>query len=313
MDHTPELYVLTYHYIRELPTTRFPGIKGMLLTAFRQQIELLKGRFELATLESTLAFLSGSYHPARDLCLLTFDDGLREHYTDITPILVENGMQGIFFVITSCLEDSVVVPVHMNHFLMAQLGLDRYQSALFEAAGPWKDDFIKLGTRVEVACRTYPWDAKEIAQFKYWFNFVLPPEVCYRVVKDLFELYIESESTFASELYLTWHNAREMQAEGMVIGGHTHRHRSLNTVNKLELKRELRTCRALMDRNLGPQRQWPFSYPFGKSDSFNSEVVKVLQDLGFCCAVCTERGANSPGIDKFAIRRFDGSHFSAVN
>ena len=90
---SPALYVVMYHYVRDLPHTPFPRIKGMLTSAFRQQLTALQSLYEMATLESALDFLRGRYTPSRPLCLLTFDDGLKEHYTDVTPILVDTGVQ----------------------------------------------------------------------------------------------------------------------------------------------------------------------------------------------------------------------------
>ena len=59
----------------------------------------------MATLESPRLSCNGAYRPARDLCLLTFDDGLKEHYRDVTPLLAECRVQGLFFVISGCVEE----------------------------------------------------------------------------------------------------------------------------------------------------------------------------------------------------------------
>src|SRR5919197_3009297 len=123
------LHVVMYHYVRNLPNTSFPRIKGMLSSDFQQQLSALQNQYEMATLESALDFLRGIYLPSRDLCLLTFDDGLKDHYSEVTPILVDLGIQGIFFVITSCLQEHHVAPVHMNHFLMAALDFEFYRRA----------------------------------------------------------------------------------------------------------------------------------------------------------------------------------------
>src|SRR5262245_10648640 len=113
----PVLHVVMYHYVRDLPNTSFPRIKGMLPSDFRRQLTALQGQYEMATLESALDFLQGTYRPSCDLCLLTFDDGLKEHYTEVAPMLLDHGVQGIFFVITAGLEEHRVASVHMNHFL----------------------------------------------------------------------------------------------------------------------------------------------------------------------------------------------------
>ena len=131
---TASLQVVMYHYIRDLPNTSFPKIKGMLTRDFRQQLATLQSRYEMGTLESALDFMRGAYRPQRDLCLLTFDDGLKEHYAEITPILIDRGIQGVFFVITSCLDGANVAPVHLNHFLMAAMDFESVPQCLLGQA-----------------------------------------------------------------------------------------------------------------------------------------------------------------------------------
>ena len=64
MNKPPELYIATYHYVRDLPNTRFPKIKGMLLDDFRRQTKALPDFFEMATVSSALEFLNGQYRAA---------------------------------------------------------------------------------------------------------------------------------------------------------------------------------------------------------------------------------------------------------
>jgi len=216
MSHQPQLHVATYHYVRDLPRTRFPQIKGMLLDDFRNQVRMLPDMYEMATLESTVEFLSGRYTPRRDLCLMTFDDGLREHYADVTPILEEEQIQGLFFLITSCLEDHVVAPVHMNHFLMAGLGFPVYRAEFERTVQELgAAEHLKAATNAGVYERTYPLDTKEVARFKYLFNFALPAKVRDSAVKVLFEQYLGDEAAFGAELYLNWQEARAMQRAGI--------------------------------------------------------------------------------------------------
>jgi len=305
-SNSPQLHLATYHYVRHLPGSRFPHIKGMLIDEFVQQVKSLPELFEMATLTSALDFLKGTYRPRRNLCLMTFDDGLKEHYAEVTPVLDEQQIQGVFFPITSCMEDHAVVPVHMNHFLLAALGITQYRALFIEALNA-------LGLRAlaqtavdqAAARRTYPLDDGETAQFKYLFNFLLPHRDRDFVVKHLFHEWIGEESAFASQLYISWSEARDMQRAGMLMGGHSHTHRPLALLTPDELQSDLVCCWNLMRSHLESQDAWPFSYPYGKADSFDENVIQILRHLGFCCALCTENGINLPGKDLFAICRVD--------
>ena len=306
MSQNRQLYVATYHYVRDLPCSRFPQIKGMLLDDFHNQMKALPDFFEMATLNSAYDFLTGRYQPRQDLCLVTFDDGLKEHYSDVTPILEEKGIQGVFFPITGCMQDHVVAPVHMNHFLLALLGCEEYRAAFVAELGALGLADLAHATMDDaVAQWTYPLDDCETARFKYLFNFLLPPLYRDAAVQKLFKEWIGEEAAFANELYLSWADAREMQQVGMIMGGHTHTHRPLARLDNSELELDLTSCWELMQANLDAQDRWPFSYPYGKADSFDERVIQKLRELGFCCSLCTEKGSNVPGVDLFAIHRVD--------
>ncbi|MBL8291793.1 MAG: polysaccharide deacetylase family protein [Bryobacterales bacterium] len=300
------LDVVTYHYIRDLPNTPFPRIKGLLTADFHRQLRALVEAYEMATLESAFAFLIGAYHPRRHLCLLTFDDGLREHYTDVTPLLADLHVQGVFFLITSCMDERRTAPVHMNHFLLATMTFEDYRTRFVEQVqelSPGADGLAHIDP--EVARRTYPWDDIEVARFKRYFNFELDPGLRDRAVGNLFETYVGGASEFAQQLYLNWTEAREMQNAGMVLGGHTHRHRPLSALPAAELRDDLNRCVTLMESNVHPQPLWPFSYPYGRRDSYNDESVAELRRAGYHCGFSTEVGGNYPGADVFSVRRFD--------
>ena len=302
----PVLHVVMYHYVRELPSTPFPRIKGMLLGDFHSQVRSFCQRYEMATLESALAFLRGVYEPQRDMCLLTFDDGLKEHYTEVTPFLADLGVQGVFFPITECMEEQSVASVHMNHFLMASLELATYRNAFLKRLREigWDQD-PSSAVDEAAAKRTYRWDTPDVASFKYLFNFVLKSELRDRVVKALFEEYVSEERAFSRELYLSWEEGRAMQEAGMILGGHSHRHRPLSSLEGEELNRDLTACRDLLNARLRPQGQWPFSYPYGKRDSFNDAAAQSLERMDFVCSFSTETGSNHSGAELFAIRRLD--------
>jgi len=286
--------------------TRFPRIKGMLLDDFVRQVTALQNQYEMATLDSALDLIRGAYLPKKDLCLLTFDDGFKEHYREVTPVLAERHIQGLFFPITKCLDESCVAPVHMNHFLMASLNFDLYQRAFMEKLeqlAPGHDELNRVDPAV--ANRTYRWDTQEVAAFKYLFNFTLDGNLRDRVVRSLFKEHLGDEREFSRSLYLNWEEARLMQAAGMLMGGHSHGHQPLAVLAGEDLTQDLALCRRLLWDNLKPQSVWPFSYPYGKRNSFNHEAARELDGLGFVCGFSTEPGANYPGTALFALHRLD--------
>lgn len=304
ISKSPRCIVVMYHYVRDLPRTPFPRIRGLLTRDFRLQLDSLQARYEMATMETALAFWYGQYVPKRDLCLLTFDDGLKDHYTDVLPILVERKIEGLFFVITSCIEEKLVAAVHKNHFLMAALGFGKYRQAFLERLAELSPG-TDLSVDTELVGRTYRWDGPEVAAFKYLLNFRIGESTRDRILTELFLEHFGSESEFSRDLYFSWEEAREMQQEGAILGGHSHKHVPLATLPRDQQQRDLELCSSLLRERLALQAIWPFSYPYGKRETFTEQTTAILQRKAFACAFSTVPGETQPGDDVFMLRRTD--------
>ncbi len=75
-----KLYISMYHYIRDIKHSRYPEIRGLEVSAFRQQIEFMKNNFRIVTMEQVIdAITTKSALPEKAL-LLTFDDGYIDNY-----------------------------------------------------------------------------------------------------------------------------------------------------------------------------------------------------------------------------------------
>jgi len=232
-------------------------IKGLLTEDFRRQIAALGQRYEMATLGSALAFMRSEYRPARDLCLLTFDDGLKDHFTEVLPILSERRLQGVFFVPTACLEQTHVASVHKNHFLLAAVDFDEYRRAFL---GELRRRHPETKTEVDQAtvAATYRWDTPEVGAFKFLLNYRVPEPVRDTILDALFAAYLGNERAFARELYLSWQDAYQMQEAGMVVGSHSHNHTVLSLLSDERQRKDLETCTALLHGRLRPSPCGPF-------------------------------------------------------
>lgn len=301
---SPRLRVVAYHYVRDAERTRFPRLKGCGVDRFRQQIDRLASEHEITTMEGAIAFLAGDYRPSRDLVLLTFDDGLKEHGAEIVPLLAERGMQGLFFLTTACLEGRVAA-VHKSHLLMADVAFEVYRSAFVQRLAALD---IEPSVPRALAERVYRWDTPEVAHFKYLLNFCIAPALRDLVLDALFAEHFGSEAEMAREFYLDWEDARAMQASGMVIGGHTHTHLALAGQERHVQYRELATCLEALRAHLGAQPHWPFAYPYG---SYTGVTAGLARQAGFTCAFTVEPGDNAATDDPFSLRRFDTNDLAA--
>ena len=85
-----KLFVVMYHYTRDLKHSRYPEIKGLDVSLFREQ------QFNIVSMEQVIEAVERHADLPDKALLLTFDDGYVDNYTFAFPILEEFGIQGSF-------------------------------------------------------------------------------------------------------------------------------------------------------------------------------------------------------------------------
>ena len=68
------LYIVMYHYTRDLSHSRYPNIKGLDLPLFREQIQFFKKNFSIITMEEAIEASKGNAPLPERALLLTFDE-----------------------------------------------------------------------------------------------------------------------------------------------------------------------------------------------------------------------------------------------
>jgi peptidoglycan/xylan/chitin deacetylase (PgdA/CDA1 family) len=306
----PSLTVVMYHYVRDVAGSEFPHLKAMPTAEFADQVDRLGEHYELASLDSALAFLHGESEPRRNLCLLTFDDGLRCHAENVLPILERRSVQGVFNVPTACIEHHKVLPIHQSHALMAHVGPDRFEAAFLSALGP-ADRMLLDSVTQEEATTLYRWDAIDVARFKYFMNYRLGQTARNAALQVVFADVFGPEEEFARSFYLSWDDVRAMQRAGMAVGGHTHSHPNLSTCSSSVQEFEISECMRVLTERARPQSSWPFAYPYGRASTFDERSVRMVRAAGFACAFTTELGVGVGGDDVFRLRRIDPKDLDA--
>jgi peptidoglycan/xylan/chitin deacetylase (PgdA/CDA1 family) len=99
--------------------------------------------------------------------------------------------------------------------------------------------------------------------------------------------------------FLTWDQAKEMDAHGFKAGAHTRHHVYLPDVSPDAARDEIFGSKKIIEEHLGHTIDY-FCYPFG---GFTEEVQGVVQEAGFKAAVTTNRGEDRLNRDLFALRR----------
>lgn len=293
-----------YHYVRNFWETEFKGLKGETENQFIKQIRYLEGNYERATIEKIYDYLSGKYKPKKNLFVLTFDDGLKEHGNFVTDVLEKHQIEGQFFIPTKCIAEETVLPVHKNHFLLAYLGLREYE-AMFKFSLSESYPGLDISMKDLVVKRTYRWDEIEVARFKYLINYKLPLNIRDEILNTVFKEVFEDESSFSKSLYLNDAELKNMRTAGMIIGGHSHSHNVLSSLSITEQFKDINQNLVLLKPYLSDQPLTPFSFPFGKKETYNNHTLDILKHQNVSLAYSTMVEDSREGSSLYEIGRVD--------
>lgn len=294
--------IVFYHYVRDVERTPFPQIKALSVAGFTAQLDWLQSRFDVvdgAAFERAVLAGAGFDRPS---ALLTFDDGFVDHYEHVFPVLRSRGLGGIFFLVGSTLDEQpALANVHKTHFLLSQLGAERFAR---EVGAALAAEGVSAGN-APAREGVYRYDEAPDVRIKRILNYEAPYPVADRVLSELFERHIGDSAAFARALYLSRDQVREMARGGMTFGFHTDTHPVLSRLNRDEQRRELRGGAGRI-RDLAGQASVSFCYPYGFPHTYNTATLETLEEFGYSMAFNTVRREAMIGRDgRYELPRFD--------
>lgn len=107
---------------------------------------------------------------------------------------------------------------------------------------------------------------------------------------------------------IDWRALEDCVASGLVVvGGHSHRHRSGLSCDEGQLVEEAAESRALLVRRLGPAAGTTYAYPFGsrRLGQVPDAYLAAVRRAGYSVAVTTDLDLATPASDTFALPRVE--------
>jgi peptidoglycan/xylan/chitin deacetylase (PgdA/CDA1 family) len=304
--------IVTYHYVRDLQKSLYPQIKGLELYNFVKQVEYFRNNFNFITAEEILSTLYDDGPIPQNSILLTFDDGFKDHYLNVFPILKKLKIQGLFFPPAKAIENREVLDVHKVHFILASCKDARVIiKEIFEILSQYPHECNINAIKFSVTNLNQParFDTKEVVFIKRLLQRELPAVLRSRITKELFHKFVtDDEESFSRELYLSLEEIEEMKENGMYFGSHGYSHEWLGylSVDQLELEIERSLNFQSKIGNSG-EDNLIMSYPYG---NYNKIVIEKLSELGFKAGFTTEVGdAILMKENAFLLKRFDTNDF----
>jgi peptidoglycan/xylan/chitin deacetylase (PgdA/CDA1 family) len=307
--------VLMYHDVRDPESTAFPRryrLRSFLSPArLRVQLDDIARAFAVVSLVDVAAALRGEVDLPPNAVALTFDDGLKDHYNVVLPLILDRGWPAAFFVPVAPVNDRRIMDAHKIQFILASCDSEAaVVAALFDllrerrAGGDDVPADSFLWQTWSVSRWANSWWSAEMVFVTRFLREGLAPKVAAEVIDRLFSrLVTQDERAFAEELYLSPSDVRALADTGLTVGGHGVRSVNLAGLPTIEQEIEIAGSARFVRHVMGAERPWVFSYPNGGRDRTSLEFLAHEQ---CALAVSTRRGCASAGVRALDLPRFDG-------
>ena len=302
-----------YHFVNStLDSKVFSGIHGISVEDFEVQISLLiKNGTPLSEKDIRLAALSGNY-PNDECFYLTFDDGIKQHFDNVYPILMDYNLQASFFVPTMALDSKKIPTVEKQRLLQYNLFINYTEFLdsfcnLTRSICELKDksflypDFENI-INSENYLKEYTFYSNEERYFRFIRNEHLTAKEFENIINKMFLKFYSSDKKFIDEYYMGVSDLKKMSKNGMVIGGHSYSHPFLNKMTYKDIKEEVNKSMDFLRKNIDSEIN-SFAYPFG---AFNDNVIECIKQTGIDYAFDTRTDGGSR---RYNIRRNDAASY----
>lgn len=247
---------------------------------FSWQLAFLKQNFELISLRELLSRrTSGTIHG--DEVAITFDDGIRNHFTTAYPILLAHGAAATFFICPALVDSGQWI---WNHEFRCRLHLLKPAecSELMAEIG---------GTSSEVESLVARAKCLNLEQRRY-------AEAWVRNRTPGFAPSIQQLDRYSP---MTWTQIASLDPDLITIGSHTLHHPILSTLSTDDLRVEIGESRRILEHRIGREVKL-FCYPNGNFDERAHSIVREH----YAAAVTSQPRVVDEGDDDCLLPRIPG-------
>ncbi len=300
------LTIIAYHYIRDPWMTRYPNVRGISINEFEGQLDYITKHYTVCSLRQIVAAMYHREELPPCSCLLTFDDGLLDHYLTVFPRLVERGLVGSFYPSARAIEEHQILDTHKVHFILATAKYQKIIKDIFALLTPYRKDYPlpEDDELYQMYAISNKFAIPEVAFIRNLLLRGLPEKVGSNIVNALFLCYIDSnEEILARELYMDVAQLRCMVQHGMEVSGHGYKHAWLEILSKSEQEEEIYSTLDFLTRIYGyTPSNWVMCYPYG---SYNNMTLEILKQVGCALGLTIHNGLVSELTNPLELNRLD--------
>ncbi len=264
-----------YHYVRP-DASDAPWYYHLDVEDFRAQLDFFEDEYGFVDRDAFLASARGDTDPP-DGVVLTFDDGLRDHYEWVFPELQHRGLWGIFYIPTGPYTKGTALNVHRVHALVGKYGGDEVLEPLLDMIN---EEMVPDARREEFHTETYQRqnNTESVTTVKRILNYFIAYEHREGVLDMLCEEF-PAANLDPEAFYLRPTELREMQDAGMMLGSHSVSHRVFSKLSQPDQRDEIVASFDYLSTVLDSVDVRTFCYPYGGFHTFTDYTCTVLDNV----------------------------------
>lgn len=302
------LTIVAYHYVRSVSHARYPGIKALDTQDFEGQLDYIARHYQVVGLDDVAAAARNERQLPPNSCLLTFDDGLIDHYATVFPRLVRRGWSGCFFPVPEPSHEHRMLDVHKLQFTLAvEQDAAKLVRRIMDYVSVARKDMELPSAETLWASFARPnrYDGPELRFVKNTLQYGLPQPFRSQIAHALFIEYVgQPEDVIARELYMDLEQMQLMAGAGMDFGGHGS-HAWLGRSTRDEQREDFRRSRAFLYRINGrPAEGWTMCYPHG---SYNADTLELAREAKCSLGLTVRAGVVHDLSRPFELPRLDAT------
>lgn len=235
---------------------------------FEKQMKYLLRTHKIISLEKLARAIVEKRTLPERAAVVTFDDGYKDNYTNVFPILKKYNIPATVFLTTGHIGTDNLFWWDKIGYILCNTKLKRLEL----------EDFgdISLPSKGNIS--------QSLDKIINRLNRTSEDKKC-----DLIEKLVEISDVdipkgMGRNVILSWEEVKEMNENGINFGAHTVTHPILTRLSAKQAKHEIVQSKKDIKRRLN-KPVTAFSYPNGLTDDFNAEIIDLLKESGFICAV----------------------------
>ena len=253
-----DLCVPCYHVVNDDPSPHLRNLFPIIATnKFEKDIDFLSRKFDFISPNELLVYLNKNEIP-KNKCILTFDDGYRECYDIIYPILKSKGIPAIF-----CITSDFVENEHLSHFNKISLILDKLN----------ENTTISLVILLLKQNNLYSGNVyRDIRKLEFGDLGLI--ENLGKLMKIDFEYYLNKNKPYLNKIQI-----KELHSNGFGIGAHSKNHQRNTELNSEQQKLQTKLSLEFVESIIEEQVSF-FAFPYSSS-GFKPELYKEFSNIIF--------------------------------